>query len=338
MIKIRDFLRKYNILTFFIGLFIVGIVFTIIGIISLTEPKVDGIKVEAKVVNVDEEIIGEDADGNNNYVYHVYVDYIDKEGNKHTNIESPKASSNMKVGDTIEVEYDPSNPDKLVYQSFIMNIVFLLVGLACVIGSVIKTVLTIKKKNINEYNQVDMTNVSNEQIESVKNNSETENEYYFHFTGKLNQSYIMETTDRKPIYEARCDKIGVVKNYEYTFINHIAGREEKHLVGHTVEVSYNDFVTSSNAKIDGVNVWETIGKEGYSLEPHLAGIKPYFDVLRYGVNVGRIEPAGTNILKDDKTSSLGEIPGVGLFKIYAKESDIDMMFLCAFVLSKVKFY
>jgi len=148
----------------------------------------------------------------------------------------------------------------------------------------------------------------------------------------------METPERQPIYEARCDKVGIVNKSIFTFINHINGKETKHFVGHTVEVSYDDFITSSNAKIDGTNVWDTIAKEGYSLEPHLNGIKPYFDVLHYGIKVAKIEPAGSNILKDGNNSKLGEIPGIGIFKIYSKQSDIDMVFFCAFVLSKVKFY
>lgn len=338
MIKIRDFIRKYQQLTFFIGLLIVGVVFSIVGVISLKEPKIDGIEVEAKIVNIEEEKTGEDADGLDTYDYHVYVDYTDKDGVEHSNVESYKYSSSMKVGDTINVEYNPENPEEIVHQSLIGDIIFIIVGLVCVIVSIVKIVKTIKNKNINEYNQVDMSKVTEGQIESIKNNKEEEKEYYFHFTGKLNQSYIMETPNRYTIYEAKCEKMGVVKDAEFTFINHITGEETKHLVGHTVEVSYNDFITSSNAKIDGVNVWKTIGEKGYSLEPHLNGLKTYFDVLHYGVRVGKIELAGTNILKEGKTSKLGEIPGVGLFKIYAKESDIDIIFFCGFVLSKVKFY
>ena len=40
----------------------------------------------------------------------------------------------------------------------------------------------------------------------------------------------------------------------------------------------------------------------------------------------------------DKDTALGNVPGTGLFKIYCKESDIEMVFFSAFVLSKVKFY
>jgi len=161
MLKIRDFIRKYKTLTFFFGLLIVGIAFTIASVISAAEPKINGIKVDAIIVNIVEEDIGLDADGINQYDYHVYVDYTDNEGVIHSNIESYNYSSSMKVGDTVEVEYNPNNPDELVHQSLVGDIIFIIIGLACIILSLIKIVSTIKKKNINEYNQVDMSNVSN---------------------------------------------------------------------------------------------------------------------------------------------------------------------------------
>ena len=37
IVKIRDFIRKYNMLTFYIGLIIVGVVFTVAGAISISK-------------------------------------------------------------------------------------------------------------------------------------------------------------------------------------------------------------------------------------------------------------------------------------------------------------
>ena len=304
----------------------------------LFQRKVEGVKVDAQIVNINRESTGFSDDGTEDYEYHVYVNYTDKDGNEHFNIETNKYNSSMKVGDIIEVEYNPNNPDEILNQSIVVDIIFLVVGIACVAISIMKIISIIKNKNINEYNKVDMSNVSPSQIESIKNNTEEEKEYHLHFTGKLNQSYIMETPDRKPIYEARCDKVGIINKSEFTFINHLTGKETKHLVGHTTETQYNGFITNSDAKIDNVSVWDILGKEGYSLEPHIEGVKPSFDVLHYGVVVAKIEPAGNNILKDGNGSLLGEIPGIGIFKVYCKASDIEMVFLSAFVLSKVKFY
>lgn len=339
LVKIRDFIRKYKQLTFFFGLIIVGIVFTIVGVISLFQPKVEGVEVEAKIVDIIKEEMGTNADGYTEFSYTVYVDYTDNDGNFHNRIEYPIHNDDMVVGNTITVKYDPSNPNVLVADnSLFVTIIFIVVGLGAIVLSIVKIVNTIKNKDINEFNKVDMSNVSQSQIESIKNSKEEEKEYYFHFTGTANQSYILETMDRQPIYEARCDKVGIVSKYKFTFINHLNGREEEHLVSHVISSSYDSFVTSSNFKIDDVNVWDILGKEGYSLDPHFNGFKSYFDIFRYGVKVAKIELAGSKAYKEGAGKILGDVPIKGMFKVYAKDSDIDMVFLCAFILSKVELF
>lgn len=338
LVKIRDFIRKYKQLTFFFGLIIVGIAFTIIGAISLAKPKVEGVKVEATIVDITREEMGTNADGYTEFSYTVYVDYTDKQGHMHSRIVYPGHNDEMVIGDTLTVEYDPNNPDTLIQNSLIIDIIFLVVGLGAVILSVVKIINTIKKKDINEFNKVDMKNVSASQIESIKNNNEEEKEYYFHFTGAGNQSYVLETMEREPVYEARCDKMGILSKYKFTFINHLTGKETEHLVSHVVSTSYDNFVTSSNFKIDDVNVWDILGQEGYSLEPHFNGFKSYFDILHYGVNVAKIELAGTKSYKEGASKVFGDVPIKGMFKVYSKKSDIDMVFLCAFILSKVDLF
>lgn len=339
LVKIRDFIRKYKQLTFFFGLLIVGIIFAIAGVISLSKPKVEGIKVDAQIVDIIKEEVGTNAEGFPEFSYTVYVDYTDKNGNEHKRVEYPIHTDDMVIGKTITVEYDPNDTNKLVTDnSLLSNLLFIAIGLGAVGISIYKIISTIKKKDINEFNRVDMSNVSSSQIEKVKNNKEEVKEYFFHFTGNANQSYILETLDREPVYEARCDKVGIVSNYEFTFINHLTGKETPHLVSHVSSTSFDNFVTSSKFKIDDVNVWDILGKEGYSLDPHFNGLKSYFDISRYGINVAKIELAGTKAYKEGASKLLGDVPIKGMFKVYAKESDIDMVFLCAFILSKVDLF
>ena len=339
LVKIRDFIRKYKQYSFFIGLLLVGIVFTIVGIVFLSKPQVEGILVEATITNITKENLGTNADGYTEFQYTVYVNYTDKEGNIHSNIEYPIHNDDMVVGDVISVEYDPDNPDVLISNnSLIVNLIFLGVGIACVVGSIVKIIILIKKKDINEFNKVDMSKASSEKIASIKNSTEEENEYYFHFTGSAGQDYILETMDRKPVYEAICDKVGIVSKSEFTFVNHLTNKKTKHLVSHVTSESFDNFVTSSKFKIDDVNVWDILGKEGYSLVPHFKGLKSYFEVLHYDVPVAKIELAGTKSSSDNSKKILGNIPIKGMFKVYAKESDIEMVFLCSFILSKVDLF
>ena len=87
-----------------------------------------------------------------------------------------------------------------------------------------------------------------------------------------------------------------------------------------------------------MNVWDILGKEGYSLDPHFNGFKSYFDIYHYGVKVAKIELAGTKSYKEGASKILGDVPIKGMFKVYSKDSDIDMVFLCAFILSKVELF
>ncbi len=339
LVKIRDFIRKYTQIVFFLGLFVVGAAFAVFGVISLGQPRVEGVEVEATIVEIVKEEVGTNADGYTEFEYTVYVDYTDKNGNAHTHVELPRHDDDMVVGNQVAAKYDPNDPDTLVGDdSLFLTIIFLAVGVVAAAFAVVKIVRTIRTKDINEFNRVDMTTVSASEIESVKNSTEEQKEYYFHFTGEMNQSYVLETMERTPVYEAHCDKMGIVSNYEFTFINHFTGTSEKHLVSHVVTSSYDNFVNSSKFRIDNENVWDVLGKAGYSMDPHLNGFKSYFDVARYGIPVAKIELAGTKAYKEGAGKILGDVPVKGMFKVYAKASDIDMVFLCAFILSKVDLF
>jgi len=339
LVKIRDFIRKYKQLTFFFMLLLVSLFFIFVSIYSLMQPKVEGVEVEAKIVDITRVENGTNADGYTEFIYTVYVDYVDKEGNSHNKVEYPIHEDEMVVGNIITVKYNPNNPNEIVVDNpLILNIIILIIGIGSLCLSIIKIIKTIKNKDINEFNKVDMKNVSQSKIDSIKNSNELQKEYYFHFTGVANQSYVLETMNREAVYEARCDKMGIVSKYKFTFINHLTKKETQHLVSHVVSTSFDSFVTSSNFKIDGVNVWNILGKEGYSLDPHFNGLKSYFDIFHYGVKVAKIELAGTEAYKDNSSKLLGNIPIQGMFKVYAKDSDIDMVFLCAFILSKVDLF
>ena len=171
-------------------------------------------------------------------------------------------------------------------------------------------------------------------------------EYYFHWTGKMNQSYILETPERKAVFEAVCDHIGIFTSYRYTFLNRLTGDSKEHKVSHTVtqecgtgigNMRFSEIV-SSRFKIDGVDIWELIQKRGYSLQPRRDGLKVNFDILQNGAPIAYLEAAGANILKDGANSKLGDkLPGKGLFKVSCEESDIDGVFLVCFCLSRVDF-
>lgn len=195
---------------------------------------------------------------------------------------------------------------------------------------------------MNYFDKVDPSEADPEVIEKIQNSDEEQKEYYFHFCGKLNQSYILETPEREPIYEINCDKMGIVNQYVYTFTNHLTGKSFTSNVSHTTTTEYGSetfsLIDQSYFKLDNVKIWDVIAEKGYSLKPYIDKIAMSFEVSHYGVHVADIVAAGTNILKEyEGKGGLRDVAMTqGIYRVYCRESDIDAVALIAFAVSRVE--
>ena len=334
--SLRDFFRRYNKITFAIVAFLVGAVFTVISIITFGQQSKAKVEVTATIVSIEVEP-SIDEDGSDTHT--VYVSYTDEAGNKHENVIYPGYSQDMKAGDQVQAFYLEENPNELVDTRTLTPIIFLVVGIASVCLGVFLIVKTLKtsKKDANDFDKVKASDYSEADVQKVLNDDQPENEYYFHFTGKLNQSFILETKEKTPVFEARCDKMGIVSKSKFTFVDSASGRETEHEISHTVSSSYNDYVDSSYFKIDGVKCWDHLAKLGYSLEPGMKDITHFtYDVKRYGVKVGVIESAGGNVLKEGKQTEKNLMSVRGIYIVRCKKTDIEGFFTACFILSRVE--
>lgn len=334
-------LRKYAKIRTLVGLLVIGILFIVIGTFVLKAPKAEKLTAEATIDQIVEERFGDETS------HTVYLSFTDANGVRHENIEYGAYDSAMKEGGTVTIEYEAENPEAISTPGgeFIPYVI-LAVGAIALIASVIFGVKAIctKSDDYNELNRVNTEKADSANVEAIKNSNEPTAEYYFHFTGKMNQSYIMETPQRTPVFEAICDKIGVVSDYEYTFKNHQTGAAKSCKVSHTVTQSNGigmgfSIATASNFKIDGIKNWDHLGDLGYSIEPGIQGIKLNFDLYHYGVAVGHIEAAGANILNDDKQSKLGDVlPAKGLYKVTCRPSDVEGAFYACFSAARTELF
>lgn len=223
-----------------------------------------------------------------------------------------------------------------------MPVIFLGIGVVAAVVAVVLLVFAIKDKG-DKLQQVDMSKYSKEEIDAVADSNEAVNDYYFHFEGKLNQSYILETKDRKPVVTMHCDKVGVVGKFKFTFKNELTGKVTEYEVGHTVTSrSGNGSVmvpSKSSFKVNGQDVFKLIGSMGYSIISKIEGFKLNFDIAHLGTVVGSLVAGGVNAMNDDKKyGSLGNLPTKGVFSVKAKESDLDAVALIAFAVSRVEFF
>lgn len=331
-------LRKYAKIRTLIGLFLIGVLFLVIGTFALKAPKGEKLTAEATIDRIVEERFGDETN------YTVYLSFTDANGVRHEDLEYGAYSSGMEEGGTVTIEYEAENPEAISTPDgeFIPYII-LAVGAIALIASVILGIKAVKT-SADDFNELDRVKADPQQAEAIKNSNEPMSEYYFHFTGKMNQSYIMETPQRTPVFEAICDKIGVVSDYEYTFKNHQTGVSRPCKVSHTLTQSNGigmgfSIATASAFKIEGKRNWDYLGELGYSIEPGIRGIKLNFDLYHYGVKVGNLEAAGVNILSDDKQYRLGDaIPGKGLYKVTCRPSDIEGAFFACFSAARTELF
>ena len=181
--------------------------------------------------------------------------------------------------------------------------------------------------------------VDEAEAEEIRNRNEPAEDFVFHFTGKLNQSYIMENSHGEPVYEAVCDGVTLVKDTKFEFKNHITGASETKMISHTVSHSYgsNGFgmTISSAFNIDGKNCWDVLADMGYGFDFGLNGVKAHYEVKHMGVNIGYAELGGTGLVKEKyENNPLGKLPTNGIFKVSCPRSEVEGMFLVCFCLSK----
>lgn len=337
-------IRKVERFRFYISLFLVGVLFVGAACFALSLPKAERVSVDGTIQRIEAYI-----DSNGEEQQSVFVSYMDHDGVLHENVRYPSYSSSMAEGKTVTVVYDPSSPENISAPGAeFIPYIFVVIGIAAVAVSVFAIAKGFKEKESNSPFENAEKQADPRLAEQILEDDSPTRDYYFHWTGKLNQSYILETPERKAVYEAICDHIGVLTPYRYTFVNRSTGVSREHKVSHTVTNRYGNglnsgvsfsIVSSSKFKIDDVNNWDYLAHMGYSIEPKRSGIKLNFDVLRYGVPVAYLEAAGANILRDGKQSLLGDkLTANGLFKVSCKDSDLEGVFMACFCASRVEFF
>ena len=157
--------------------------------------------------------------------------------------------------------------------SLLGNIIFIGVGVLFAVVSIIVIIKTVKKiKNNKPLTEEEVkANEEKESEESKSIENVTDTKLYFHFGGKLNQSFFVEDRNGITRYECRLKKFNLVgaNTFEFVDINHNYSKEFK--MGKAVTSSADGGIPimgdelSSSFKINGVNCWEYLRNKGYKL-------------------------------------------------------------------------
>lgn len=328
--------KKFEKIRFSVSLIIVGLIISSIAGIMLTRPDGNYEKVNATITSIDEETIGEDTN------YTVMIEY-EVDGQKYT-AELGAYQTGWDVGSQIECEYNLDNPSEIRSgDGKLMSLVICAVGAAAAVFGVFRLVKDIKtpSSELSQYDKVKESQIDENKAEEIRNSNEPMEDFVFHFTGKLNQSYVMENAFGSPVYEAVCDGVTLVKDTKFEFKNHLTGASQEKMIGHTVSQSYGSggfgMTISSAFNIDGKNCWDVLADMGYGFDFGLSGVKAHYEVRHMGVNIGYAELGGTGLINEKyENNPLGKIPTNGIFKVRCPKSEAEAMFLICFCLTKTE--
>ncbi len=214
-------------------------------------------------------------------------------------------------------------------------------GLAALVYGILQMKKEISRSSddYNQLNRIDESKIDPEKRREVENSTEEMEEYVFHYTGNLNQSYVMKDKNDQNVFMAACEKIVLIGDTRYTFLNYVTKTKTDKMISHTIteQLTNNAFLLtipiSSSFTIDQTNCWQYLADMGYGCEPNRKGLTASFVIRRYGVVIGEATMAGTEVIKFS-LNPLSKVPVNGIFRISCRPSDIEGVFTFCFVLSK----
>lgn len=313
---------------------IVGLIFVGFGIYFLvTDPAKKYEDATATITAVNTEMIGEDE------IYHVTLKYTDKNGIEHTGVEMSTYDNTWTVGKEVQIKYNINDFNDVKSTSSPLVFSFVAIGLGAIsvlvgIFGIIKTIKILKRKANTE-----ITSNGNTKNESKEENL-SDIKLFFHYTGKLNQSYSVEDKKGQIFYECKLVKFSLLGASTFEFINHIADERIQHKIGKTVS-SYSEGglpivgdILSSSFKIDGENCWDYVARKGYEIKHMLEGKSIInYQIVKNGKIVAKVFPA--DVRKPFDENSTGYLfMNKGYYRLEIIDAKLSDVVMIAFIVGR----
>ncbi len=342
--KFLDKIKKFSVAKNWFGLALAGLVIAVIAALMIFLPDKTAYEpIQATVCEIEAH---EEAEGT--FIDAVYVDY-EVNGVPYRHIALSSFQSGMKLGDVLDCQYDTENPE-IIRQTGGELLPWIIggIGLLAFVFGLYKLITTLRRSSdsFEEFNRAALSEADPKEVEAIRFSSELPVDYVWHFTGKLNQSYVMKDLFGAEVYRADCEKVTLIQDTAYDFADLRTGETSRKMIGHTLTVSTVENLgfsfrvpITSAFKVDGVNNWEYLAALGYGFDFSLRGLTPCFEVNHLGVRVAHIESCGTEILDEKyENNPLAKIPGNGLYKISCRPSDIPAVFFICFCLNRIDLF
>ena len=329
--------RKFNAIWMAVILMVIGLLFAGVSGFVLLQPEAETVPVDVVITDITQTGAGED-------ISHTVLVSYEVDG-KTYETELNAYQSGWKVGDTLTCKYEVGHPENVSYgNGMILKIGILVIGLAALAAGIVLLFRNTRKtqKDYAQYNKLDESKIDPQKRAEIENSTEAPQDYIFHYTGTLNQSFVMKDAFGGEVFRADCDGIQLFKATDYDFVNLQTGEHAARKIGHTVTVTTGNGsvlfpAMSSSFKIDGRDCWSFLADLGYTMEFSLKGLRCHYEVKHLGVSVGSVETAGTEILNEKYAGNpLAKLPAKGLYRVSCRPGEAEGFFLICFCLSKTE--
>lgn len=203
----------------------------------------------------------------------------------------------------------------------IWAVVFLLIGLLCIIGAVISLSQVVQKERERTEQEAEFQQHPEEQ-EAVRATLSGEETGYMVKPDKslTKQGYFMEDKNGVVVYEAKCTKRSLT-SMDFDFVNRVAGSNTPHKVGLTTATG-DGLIAKSSFKFDGVNVWDVLHQKGIRVEQKLhKTLGSTYTVSLKGVEIGTMESS---------------LKYANQLQMVTASTELDLLFLTAFAILRTE--
>lgn len=138
--KFGRIIEKIMMVKFTLVLFAVGLLFSVFSGIALFGPKPETYRTEGVIVGMVEDRISDS--------YRVFVNYTDKDGVEHTDVQYPSYHTGMEKGDIVKVDCDVNDPENIYApgSQTVLYVVFA-TGIGAIIAAVVVVVRAVELKD-----------------------------------------------------------------------------------------------------------------------------------------------------------------------------------------------
>ena len=241
------------------------------------------------------------------------------------------SSPSYKVGGTVTVLYDPSDP--AVIHSGTGFAVYVLVAGAVILALVIVSTV-LEKRSQKQAQALREQSGRTGYAPSVQG---AERELYFLTDlGTPKYGHRIEDGNRRVLYEAKMTRFTLSQPFGFDFIDHEHGTTTPHLVGHSEESQWSSVLIDNHYtfELDGVDVFRHLKQNGVSVETSYDSgngrlIGTNYRILRDGAEIARAESSSQYPHEDDAAEHrvAGAIPAQGFYRVWTREQNLDLLFV-----------